>query len=133
MESKKEFYKLYGQAVYALACNDGKVRRQERQALYDYVLKFLALNEDENDSSKMNIAFYSEFEFDRMEREHENPEKATENFIRFIHHQGKNEDRGLMQRATHGMEIVAASFKGTNQKEREFIERIQSEIREVLN
>jgi SepF-like predicted cell division protein (DUF552 family) len=90
------------------------------------------MHETENDSSKMNVAFYSDFEFDRMEREQENPEKATENFIRFLHNQTNSDDKALLSRIMHGMEIVAASFKGINKKEREFIERIQSEIRDII-
>ncbi len=131
MKNAKEFYKNYGKVVYALCDVDGTVRKQEKKALYDYVLKFLALHEHENDSSGMNLAFYADFEFDKMEKEHTGIESAVEHFVKFVHNQHDVTDAELITRAIKGLEIVAASFKGVNKVERDFIARVNSEMKEV--
>ena len=83
----KQFYKELGHLLYAVAYSDGKVRKKEVDALREFVLKVLAPFEPSKDSSGMNQAFYTQFEFEDIANKNE---PANIVFLSFIEYLKKN-------------------------------------------
>ena len=79
----------------------------------------------------MNMAFYADFEFEKMEKDNTGIDHAVADFVKFVHHQHEAKDGELLARVIKGLEIVAISFKGVNKIEREFIDRVNSEMKEL--
>ena len=125
----KQFYKELGHLLYAVSCTDGKVRKQEVEALREFVLKELAPFEPTSDSSGMNQAFYTQFEFDDIA---EKQQPASEVFSQFLNYLKKNApsiNSHLKTAIIASVEKVADAYKKTNKLEREMINNLKQEIK----
>jgi len=131
MLNVKQFYKELGKLLYAVAATDGKIEKEEITALYDFVSKELALSESDSDSSGMNKAFYTDFEFDDYAEHHVSIQKAHDSFMRFLQANVTEMDPRLINKAIEAIEKVASSFKKVNKKEREVVDKIKTEIAEI--
>jgi hypothetical protein len=131
MTNIKQFYKELGRLLYAVAMADGKIQKEEEKTLHDFVCKELALSEPTSDSSGMNQAFYTDFEFADYVRQNISIEEAHDSFMRFFSANAADIDPILIYKSIRAVEKLAGSFKKINQKERDLIDRIKKEILEI--
>ena len=80
----KDFYKELGQLLYAIASSDGQIDKKEVEALQEFVLKELASFEPASDSSGMNLAFYTQFEFEDMENKKAPAQEVFTSFLAYL-------------------------------------------------
>jgi uncharacterized tellurite resistance protein B-like protein len=124
----KQFYKELGHLLYAVAYSDGKIRKKEVEALREFVLKQLAPFEPSSDSSGMNQAFYTQFEFEDIANKNE---PATVVFLSFVEYLKKNAtqmDDHLKTAIVKAVEKVSQAYKKTNKLEQEMINKLKEEI-----
>ncbi len=124
----KQFYKELGRLLYAISSSDGKVRKQEVEALREFVLKELAPFEPSSDSSGMNKAFYTQFEFDDVLKKQISATEAFLDFSNYIKINAKHIDEHLKTSIINAVEKVASAYKKTNKKENEMINKLKQEI-----
>jgi hypothetical protein len=130
MKNVKQYYKELGKLVYAVAMVDGKVQEEERDRLHSFVLKKLAINEHESDSSGMNKAFYVDFEFEDLENNNVDANGAIRSFSKFVHENYEKGDEKLLSRSIKLLKEVSLAF--TDRKEKDIIERVEGKIKETV-
>jgi hypothetical protein len=128
--NRKQFYRELGQLLYAVAVSDETIRKQERRAMQDLVLKELAHAEHSYDSSGMNKAFYTSFEFDELERNHVSAAAACNSFIGFYRANSARISESMRNAALKAIESVASAYRKVNRQEREILETIRREFRD---
>jgi hypothetical protein len=129
----KQFYKELGHLLYAIAKADGDVRTQERKAMRKFVLEELVLFESRYDSSGMNEAFYTQFEFDDSLDKHSSSAEAYTAFIQFIKMNAHYITELLKKNILASAQKVATSYKRTNKKEKELIDSLMKELEALKN
>lgn len=127
----KQFYKELGRLLYAVAMADKKIQPKEVQALREFVSRELASSELTSDSSGMNQAFYTSFEFDDYARQHISIKKALNSFIKFLDANIMEIDPVLIDKSIQAIEKVASSFRRINEQERIMIDSIKKQIKEI--
>ena len=130
MKNSKQYYKELGILACALAKADGQVQVEEINALKEFIAKELSISEIENDSSGMNKAFYTDFEFDEELKKITDPEHAIRNFIIFTHRNAEDGDEKLINQSISLLEKISQAFHEGN--EEKIILKVKSEIRELL-
>jgi hypothetical protein len=126
--NRKQYYKELGSLLYSVASFDHKVRSKERRAMYDLVLKELATAEHTYDSSGMNQAFYTQFEFEELEKQNTSPIIAYESFMKFYHSNRDAITVPMKATSLSAIEKVASAFRGINKQEQEIISSVQREL-----
>lgn len=129
MKNVKQYYKELGRLVYAVAMADGSIQPEERQALHETVLKELAANEMDADSSGMNKAFYVDFEFDFSENQHPKMTDAVRSFNQFVKTNSERGDKALLDRSVNLLERVAMAY--TRQREKDILEVVKDNIHSI--
>jgi hypothetical protein len=129
MKNVKEYYKSLGRLVYAVAMADGHIQEEERQKLHSFVLKKLAMNEHENDSSGMNKAFYVDFEFEKNENAEIDPNEVIRSYSKFIRDNYEAGDEKLLSQSIKLLKAVSLAF--TERKEKDIINRVSGKIKEI--
>lgn len=124
----KQFYKELGHLLYVVAYSDGEIRKKEVDALREFVLKELAPLEHSSDSSGMNKAFYTQFEFDDIARNQAPANEVYSSFVRYLNENAYYIDSQLKTSIIKAVETVANAYKKTNKKEQEMIDKIMEEI-----
>jgi hypothetical protein len=135
MENKaivKQFYKELGRLLYSVAMADKKIEKEELKALHEFVSKDLAHFETSSDSSGMNKAFYVDFEFEDYANHHVSVQQAHDSFMNFLDAHVMEIDPKLIEKSVEAVEKVANAFRKVNKAEREMIDRIKSEIKEMV-
>ena len=133
MSNTKQFYKELGRLLYAVAMADKKIEEEEVQALHEFVSKELALSERASDSSGMNLAFYTDFEFDEYTDKNISVQQAHDSFMKFLDANIAEIDPKLIEKAVKAIEKVASSFKKMSKEERTLIDKIKAEINETAD
>jgi hypothetical protein len=131
MKNIKQYYKELGKLLYAISIADGVVQQEERDQLHQYVTKELAHNEKTYDSSGMNQAFYVDFEFEDLIKQHPELNGTVKTFKRFLENNLEPGDRELMRRSLVLMEGVTNAY--TKKKEKNIIEQVKSVTDNILN
>jgi len=131
--NKKQFYKELGHLLYAVCMADGKIKDDEAKAMREFVLKELATFEPGSDSSGMNQAFYTSFEFEEYARHHVPVTEARTSFMEFLDRNILLIEPELIDKTVQAIERVAASYRKVNRQEREMIDSIKAEIREMAD
>lgn len=131
MLNKKQFYKELGRLLYAVAMVDGKVKKKEIDALHDFVSRELAPFENESDSSGMNEAFYTDFEFDEYLDHHVTIESAHDSFVKYLQEHVTDIDPVLVDKSLKAIDKIATAFREMNAKEKAMIHKIKTEIKEI--
>ncbi len=129
----KQFYKELGHLLYAIAKSDDQVRVQEIKEMRKFVLEELVLFESRYDSSGMNEAFYTQFEFDDSLDNHASSEASYASFIQFAKINSHYISDYLKKTIIAAAEKVAAAYKRTNQKEKELINSLKEELQALKN
>lgn len=124
----KQFYKELGQLLYAIAYSDGKVNREEVEELREYVLKELAPFEPESDSSGMNLAFYTQFEFEDIAEKHSPASIVFWSFLQYLKSNSANINEELKTLIIDAVEKVAKAYEKTSKLELEMINLLNKEI-----
>jgi uncharacterized tellurite resistance protein B-like protein len=124
----KQFYKELGHLLYAVAYSDGKVRKKEVDALREFVLKELAPFEPSVDSSGMNQAFYTQFEFEDIVNKNEPATVVFLSFVKYLKKNAAQMDDHLKTAIVEAVENVAQAYKKTNKLEKEMIDKLKAEI-----
>jgi len=124
----KQFYKELGHLLYAVAYSDGKIRKKEGKALREFVLKQLAPFEPSSDSSGMNQAFYTQFEFEDIANKNEDATIVFSNFTNYLQRNKSNINDRLKTSMIQAVEKVAQAYKKTNKLEQEMINKLKGEI-----
>lgn len=127
----KQFYKELGHLLYAIAYSDGKVRKKEVDALREFVLKELAPFEPSKDSSGMNQAFYTQFEFEDVANKNNSASIVFLSFVEYLKKNAVQMNDHLKTSIVKTVEKVAQAYKKTNKHELEMINKLKEEI-EVL-
>lgn len=127
----KQFYKELGHLLYAIAYSDGKVRKKEVDALREFVLKELAPFEPSKDSSGMNQAFYTQFEFEDVANKNNSASIVFLSFVEYLKKNAVQMNDHLKTSIVKAVEKVAQAYKKTNKHELEMINKLKEEI-EVL-
>lgn len=128
----KQFYKELGKLLYAVAMSDKKIQKKEVKALYDFVSKDLALSEPSSDSSGMNKAYYTTFEFEEYANNHVSIQQAHDSFMNFLDSHVTEIAPELIDRSIQAIEKVASSFRQVNKSERAIVDKIKSEIKGMI-
>lgn len=123
MKNIKQYYKELGRLIYAIAMADGVVQPEEISKLHQFVTKELAHHEKTYDSSGMNQAFYVDFEFEELIRNHPPLDGAVTRFKTFITENSEPGDEALIDRSIALMEAVAYAYSKT--KERSILDQIK--------
>lgn len=124
----KLFYKELGQLLYAVAMADGKIRKQEFEAMDKFIYEELLPTEFEFDSSGMNKAFYSEFEFEKMVDEKLPAQLVFDNYLTYLKSNAPFLTDKHKSSIINAVVRVADAYKNVNQKEEEMINLLKSEI-----
>ena len=124
----KQFYKELGHLLYAVSYSDGKVRKKEVEALREFVLKELAPFEPSKDSSSMNQAFYTQFEFEDIADKNADAAIVFSNFMDYLQRNASNINGHLKTSMIHAVEKVAQAYKKTNKLEQEMIDKLKEKI-----
>lgn len=124
----KQFYKELGQLLYAIAYSDGKVDKEEVDELREYVLKELAPFEPESDSSGMNLAFYTQFEFEDIAEKHSPASIVFWSFLQYLKSNAANINDELKTLIVDAVEKVAKAYEKTNKQEQDMINLLNKEI-----
>ncbi|MFO0479049.1 MAG: hypothetical protein ACK50L_09785 [Bacteroidota bacterium] len=124
----KQFYKELGHLLYAVAYSDGKVRKKEVDALREFVLKELAPFEPSTDSSGMNQAFYTQFEFEDIANKNEEATIVFSSFKDYLQKNASNINEQLKSSMIQAVEKVAQAYKKTNKLEQVMINKLKEEI-----
>lgn len=124
----KQFYKQLGHLLYVVAYSDGEIRKKEVDALREFVLKELAPSEHSSDSSGMNKAFYTQFEFDDIAKSQIPTSEVYASFVEFLNKNASHINSHLKTSIVKAVETVANAYKKTNKKEQEMIDKIMEEI-----
>ncbi len=124
----KLFYKELGQLLYAVAYADGKIRKQEVEALREFVVKELLPSEYSIDSSGMNQVFYTQFEFDEFAKNAVPTQAVFANYITYLKENAIHLTEKHKTSILHAVEKVAGAYKHTNKKEEELIIALKTEI-----
>jgi hypothetical protein len=124
----KQFYKELGKLLYSVAYADGKVRKQEVEALKTFVLKELAPAEHSTDASGMNQAFYAQFEFESLEEKHEPPHLVFLKFLNYLRDHKQLMNAFQKESIVKSIQRVADAYKKTNKQEQELIDIIKEEV-----
>ena len=129
----KQFYKELGRLLYAVAMADKKIHPKEVTALKEFVLHQLASVESTSDSSGMNQAFYTSFEFGAYAGQHVNIEEARSSFMKYLDEHILQINPELIDKAIEAIEKVASAFRKVNKEEKEMIASIKKEIMEIAD
>jgi len=124
----KNFYKELGQLLYSVAYADGKVRKQEVEALKELILKELLPVEFSTDSSGMNQAFYAQFEFESLAEKGVPAELAFLNFYDYLKQNAGKIDPVRKTAIINSVEKVSAAFYGINKTEQELIDTLKEKL-----
>jgi hypothetical protein len=124
MENVKQYYKELGKLIYAIAIADGVIQTEERDKLHQLVLKELTHYEKTYDSSGMNQAFYVDFEFEKMEKEHPKLNGTVKEFNDFVENNLQAGDEKLMKHSLQLMESIANAY--SKKREKSIIEQVKS-------
>lgn len=124
----KLFYKELGQLLYAVAMSDGKVRKQEFEAVDKFIYDELLPIEHSSDSSGMNKAFYSEFEFEDIMSKKLPAQLVFDNYLTYLKSNAPFLTDQHKSIIVNAVERVADAYKNTNKKEEEMINILKSEI-----
>lgn len=124
----KQFYKEFGHLLYAVAYSDGKIRKKEVETLREFVLKELAPFEPTSDSSGMNQAFYTQFEFEDIANRNEDTTIVFLSFMEYLKKNASNINEHLKTSIIKAVEKVAHAYKKTNKLEKEMIDKLKEEI-----
>jgi hypothetical protein len=126
MKDIKQYYKELGKLVYTVAIADGNIQKEEVDTLHSYVAKELAKHEPNNDSSGMNYAFYTDFEFESTSEKQADIESCVDSYTKFIQKNYERGDELLIQRSMKLLEHVAKAY--LKQKEKQIISLVRSYI-----
>jgi hypothetical protein len=129
----KQFYKELGHLLYAIAKADGEVRTQEIKEMKKFVLEELALFESRYDSSGMNEAFYTQFEFDDSLNKQASSAEAYASFIQFLKINAAYITDFLKKNILASAEKVADAYKSTNLEEQALINDLKEELKALKN
>jgi len=80
----KQFCKELGHLLYVVAYSDGVIQKKEVEALREFVLKELVPFENSSDSSGMNKAFYTQFEFEDIADKSAPAEDVYRSFVNYL-------------------------------------------------
>lgn len=127
----KQFYKELGHLLYAVAYSDGKVHREEVDALREFVLKELAPFEPTSDSSGMNLAFYTQFEFEDIAEKHAPASIVFWSFMQYLKTNASFINEHLKTSIIDAVEKVAKAYEKTNKQELDMIDLLNKEIIEL--
>lgn len=128
----KQFYKELGHLLYAVAMADKKIQKKEVKALHEFVSKDLALFETSSDSSGMNKAYYVDFEFEDYANKNISIEEAHDSFMKFLDANLMEIDSELIEKSVIAVERVGKAFRKLNKVEKQMIDKIKSEIKEMV-
>jgi hypothetical protein len=117
MQDPKQYYKELGKLVYAVAVADGSIQDEEIRTLHQFVMKELASYEPKNDSSGMNYAFYTDFEFQATTEQKPNVEDCISSYTRFVENHFEKGDEALIRRSMKLLEAVAKAYFKQNEKQ----------------
>ncbi|MGZ3885080.1 MAG: hypothetical protein ACXVP0_08780 [Bacteroidia bacterium] len=129
MKDAKQYYKELGKLVYAVAAADGSVQDEETETLHSFVVKELAAYEPRNDSSGMNYAFYTDFEFENTSEKQAGIEECVESYTRFVQDNFERGDEPLLRRSMHLLEQIAKAY--LKQKEKLIISLVKRSLNRV--
>ena len=124
----KQFYKELGQLLYAIAYSDGKVNREEVDELREFVLNELAPFEPESDSSGMNLAFYTQFEFEDIAEKQAPASIVFWSFMQYLKSNASLINEQLKTSIVDAVEKVAQSYNKTSKQEQDMINLLNQEI-----
>jgi hypothetical protein len=97
LKNIKEYYKELGRVTYAIASADGEVKPNERYFTHTYIEKYLVMNEGTYDSSGMNNAYYTDFEF--ASSHVQNTDECIRKFLKYIDQNYEKGDEELIKRS----------------------------------
>lgn len=129
----KEFYSELGKLLYAIADADQMISKQEKRRLLDIVKNELAPKESRSDEFETNDAFYAEFEFEYLDEQVIDSVTAFESFINFIEDHYTAFDSDLKKLCQRLPEEIAASYRGTSQKEQKLITELNKKMKALEN
>lgn len=132
-ERLKQFYKQLGRLLYAIAKVDDKIQKQEVEALNEFVWKELAFFETSTDSSGMNQAFYTYFEFDDCINKKISIEEAHASFVNFLDANIIDLDFTLIEKSITAIEKIAGAYRKINKKERLLINNTKNQIKGLVD
>ncbi|MCX6297078.1 MAG: hypothetical protein NTX97_13660 [Bacteroidetes bacterium] len=132
-ELLKQFYKQLGRLLYAIAKVDEKIQKKEVEALNEFVSKELAFFETSTDSSGMNQAFYTYFEFEECINKKISIEEAHASFVNFLDANIIDLDFTLIEKSITAIEKIAGAYRKINKKEKQLINTTKSRIRSLID
>jgi uncharacterized tellurite resistance protein B-like protein len=124
----KQFYKELGSLLYAIAYSDGQIQKEEVEALREFVLKELAPFEPVSDSSGMNLAFYTQFEFEDIEEKHAPASVMFWSFMRYLKSNAPLINEQLKTSIIKAVEKVALAYNKIDKQELDMINLLKKEI-----
>ena len=127
----KDFYKELGQLLYAVAYSDGEVDKKEVEALQEFVLKELASFEPASDSSGMNLAFYTQFEFEDMQNKKAPAQEVFATFLAYLKKNAPYINEHFKTEIIVAVKKVAEAYEKPHKKEMEMINLLNAEIKKM--
>lgn len=127
----KNFYAELGKLLYAVADIDGVITQQEKNVLLDIVKNELVPAEKHVDAFKTDVAFYTEIEFDFLDKEIGDAESAFSSFIDFVEDHHTAFDENMKKISLHVTKELADAYHGTNKKEKVLIKKLTEKLKKI--
>ncbi len=124
----KQFYKELAHVWYAIAFADGAIQKEETEALRSIILKKLLPLELEEDSSGMNMVFYSQFEFDELISKRAPAHLTFLQFLNYLKSNAANLTDRHKRIIIDSVRTIAESYNRPEKKEKELIGLLITEI-----
>jgi hypothetical protein len=91
----------------------------------------LVPNEKHTDQFGSSVAFYPEIEFQYLEDEIVDSESSFQSFLDYIEEHHTAIDKKTRQMCLKVANEIANVYRGTNQKEKELLDRLKKKLREL--
>ena len=127
----KRFYKELGRLLYAAAMIHKKEEDESVIKINDFVSNELASKCNTYDSSGMNHAFYTMFEFNDCVNSNLDILEAQNTFMKFLSENIDLIDVSLIESTIRGIKKIESNCKNLSQSEKEIINKMKIEINEI--
>ena len=128
----RQFYSELGKLLYAIADIDGVISKKERETLKQLVKKELAPEEGHKDEFGIDVAYYTEIEFDFLDEMIIEPQVAFDSFINFIEDHKTAIDKRMIEATRRVATKLAESYYHTSKREKELLNKLNRKLDGLL-
>ena len=124
----KDLYLHLGKLTYAVAIADGRVQQEEINDLHKLIRNEFVSLEKATDEFDTNLAFYTEFEFETRVDSQTSKADVYDAFISFLREHREHITPEIKELCVNSVLHIAEAYGGVVEKEKEFLQKLQSDL-----